>query len=85
MYGLSAVLTVVEGQDTRLSDLTLMGTTNGESVTLSPSFASDTFRYNAAVANGIDAVTLSATPSENDASINITDDSDTRNARHRRT
>ena len=78
MYGLSAVLTVVEGPDTRLSDLTIMGTTNGESVTLSPSFASDTFRYDAAVANGIDAVTLSATPSENDASINITDNSDTR-------
>ena len=63
--------------DATLSALAIEGTTNGESITLSPSFRNDTFTYTAAVPNEIDAVTLTATTNDSNATVAITDDSDT--------
>ena len=77
MYGLSAVFTVTDLSDATLSSLDLVGTTGGESITLSPAFRNNTFTYTTSVANGIDAVTLTATKNESTATVAITGDADT--------
>ena len=77
MYGLSAVFTVTDLSDATLSSLDLIGTIGGESITLSPAFRNNTFTYTALVANGIDAVTLTATKNESNATVAITGDADT--------
>ena len=57
--------------------MTIVGTTGGESITLSPAFRNNTFTYTTSVANGIDAVTLTATKNESTATVAITGDADT--------
>ena len=79
MYGLSAVFIVTEtSTDATLSGLDLVGTADGESITLNPDFDTGTFTYAAAVAHGIDEVTLTATKNESNATVVITGDDDTR-------
>ena len=63
--------------DATLNALAIEGTTNGESITLSPAFRNNTFTYTAAVPNEIDDVTLTATTNDNNATVAITGDSDT--------
>ena len=60
-----------------LSTLSIIGTTNGETVDLNPPFDKDTFTYTAAFPIGIDAVTLTAKTDVSDATVAITGDSDT--------
>ena len=60
--------------DATLSALAIEGATNGESITLSPAFQNNTFTYRAAVPNEIDAVTLTATTNDSDATAAITGD-----------
>ena len=60
-----------------LSALAIEGATNGESITLSPAFRNNTLTYTAAVPNGIDAVTLTATTNDSNATVAITGDNDT--------
>jgi len=56
-------------QDASLSDLSLSNSINGNSINLSPSpFASGTERYTASVANAVEAITVTATKSDNKAS-----------------
>ena len=62
--------------DATLSALTIEGATDGESFTLSPRFDEDTFTYTAYVANRFDAVTLTATKSDSNATVMITNDDD---------
>ena len=55
MYGLSAVFIVTEtSTDVTLSDLTIEAVTNGQTVSLQPTFKANTFTYTIAVSNGID-------------------------------
>ena len=63
--------------DPTLGDLVLEGTTNSESISLSPTFDDDTFTYTAAVPTGIDAVRLTATTNDSNSTVAITGDSDT--------
>ena len=63
--------------DATLSDLALEGATGGEPVALSPVFDSTTETYTTAVANRIDAVTLTATKTNANATVAITNDGDT--------
>ena len=63
--------------DATLSALAIEGATNGESITLSPAFRNNTLTYTAAVPNGIDAVTLTATTNDSNATVAITGDNDT--------
>ena len=76
MYGLSAVFQVMEDTDATLSDLSIVGTTDGQAIELSPAFYANTFTYTASVANGIDAVTLSATKNDSNSTVVITNDDD---------
>ena len=77
MYGLSAVFSVIEAGDATLRDLTIETTTGGETVNLTPTFAAGTLTYTATVGNRIDAVTLSATTNDSNATLAITNDDDT--------
>ena len=62
--------------DAKLSGLTIVGATGGETITLSPAFHEDTLTYTATAAHSIDTVTLSATKNHSGAMIAITDDDD---------
>ena len=76
MYGLSAVFIVAEiSDDATLSGLAIEGTTGAETITLSPAFDVDTLTYTAEVAHSIDAVTLTATKNDSNATVAITSDS----------
>ena len=78
MYGLSPVFIVVEfSDDAKLSTLVIEGATNGESISLSPGFTANRGNYTATVPNNIDAVSLTATKNESNATVAITDDDDT--------
>ena len=66
--------------DATLSALTLEGTDAGETIALSPALAPD--KYTAAVVNRIDAVKLTATKNDDNATVVITNDDDLR--RHAR-
>ena len=74
LYGLSQLFEVPP--DPTLGDLVLEGTTNSESISLSPTFDDDTFTYTAAVPTGIDAVRLTATTNDSHSTVAITGDSD---------
>ena len=63
--------------DATLSALTLEGTVGGEVIDLIPIFDGDTYTYTAAVPNRIDAVTLTASMNDSNATVAITDDDDT--------
>ena len=63
--------------DATLSDLELEGATGSEPIGLSPVFDSTTETYTTAVANRIDAVTLTATKTNANATVAITNDGDT--------
>ena len=77
MYGLSAVFTIVElSNDATLSDLTIEGATDGDRFTLSPQFDKDTSTYTASVANRFNAVTLTATKNDSNATVAINSDDD---------
>ena len=77
MYGLSPVFIVVEfSDDAKLSALAIEGATNGESISLSPGFTANRGNYTAKVPNNIDAVSLTATKNESNATVAITDDDD---------
>ena len=68
-------ITVTRGStDATLSGLTIVGGTGGENITLSPAFVADTFTYAGAVANEIDAVTLTASTTHSNATVAITGD-----------
>ena len=74
MYGLSEVFEVT---DATLSDLTMQGTTGGQTVVLNPAYDAGTSTYTALVGNGIDEVTLTATKNDSNATVVITGDDDT--------
>ena len=63
--------------DATLSDLELEGATGNEPIWLSPVFDSATETYTTAVANRIDAMTLTATKTDANATVAITNDGDT--------
>ena len=63
--------------DATLRDLELEGATGNEPVALSPVFDSATETYTTAVANRINAVTLTATKTDANATVAITNDGDT--------
>ena len=63
--------------DATLSDLALDGATGSEPIPLSPVFDSATETYTTAVANRIDAMTLTATKTNANATVAITNDGDT--------
>ena len=77
MYGLSTVFTVEDSSDATLSNIAIEGTADGQTVVLSPTFDDDTLTYTARVGNGIDQVTLTATKSDSNATVVITNDDDT--------
>ena len=67
MYGLSAVFIVTEvSTDVTLSDLTIEGITNGETISLEPTFDANNFTYTIAVSNGIDQITVTATTNDSE-------------------
>ena len=74
MYGLSTVFTVEDSSDATLSNISIEGTADGQTVVLSPDFDDDTLTYTARVGNGIDEVTLTATTSDSNATVVITGD-----------
>ena len=74
IYGLSAVFTVEDSSDATLSNISIEGTADGQTVVLSPDFDDDTLTYTARVGNGIDGVTLTATKSDSNATVVITND-----------
>ena len=63
--------------DATLSALAIEGATGSETIALSPAFASGTGAYTASTANRIDAVTLTATKNDTNATVVITSDDDT--------
>ncbi len=63
--------------DATLSDLELEGATGSEPIALTPVFDSATETYTTAVANRINAVTLTATKTDANATVAITNDGDT--------
>ena len=63
--------------DATLGTLAIQGATNGEAITLNPTFDEDTFTYTAAIANSITAVTLTATKNFSNAAVAITGDNNT--------
>ena len=77
MYGLSGVFKVSDPADATLSDLTIEGITNGETVSLEPTFNANDFTYTIAVSNGIDQITVTATTNDGDATVVIAGDDDT--------
>ena len=62
--------------DATLSSLALEGADGGETITLSPAFTANTETYTAAVVNRIDAVKLTATKKDDNATVVITNDDD---------
>ena len=70
-------LKLPSSDDATLSNLAIEGTTNGETITLSPTFNADTPTYSAIVPNEIDTVTLTATTTDSNATVVITNDDDT--------
>ena len=68
------------GTTTLSTDATLSGLAledgNGNAIPLDTDFASDDYEYQVSVANGIDAVKLTATKSDSNATVVITDDDD---------
>ena len=69
-------LNALPSTDATLSGLDLVRTADGQSVSLNPAFAANRMTYTAAVANGVDEVTLTATTNHTGATIAITDDDD---------
>ena len=67
---------ITASTDATLSDLTLADD-DGNAISLTPTFVSDTTSYMASVANGIDAVTLTAMTNDSNAMVAITSDDDT--------
>ena len=67
---------ITASTDATLSDLTLADD-DGNTISLTPTFVSDTTDYMASVANGIDAVTLTAMTNDSNAMVAITSDDDT--------
>ena len=67
---------ITASTDATLSDLTLADD-DGNAISLTPTFALDTTSYTASVANGIDAVTLTAMTNDSNAMVAITSDDDT--------
>ena len=63
--------------DATLSGLEILGAPDGETIALIPVFDAATGAYTAMVANRIDAVTLTATKSDNTATVAITSDDNT--------
>ena len=59
------------------TDATLSALSLGTGVTLSPTFASDTYAYTASVANDITAVTVTTTTNHGEADVEYLDSSDT--------
>ena len=55
--------------DATLSALALSAAADDSSIALSPAFASSTTSYTASVANGVDAITIAPTPTNNGASV----------------
>ncbi len=55
--------------DARLSALALSAAADDSSIALSPPFASSITNYTASVANGVDAITIAPTPTNNGASV----------------
>ena len=72
-----SVVGTILSTDATLSDLELEGATGGEPIALIPVFDSATETYTTAVANRIDAVTLTATKTNANATVAITNDGDT--------
>ena len=68
--------------DATLRNLGLKGATGNEPIALSPVFDSDTETYTSAVANRIDAVTLTARKTDANATVAITNDGDTSTPSH---
>ena len=66
----------IASTDATLSDLTLADD-DGNAISLTPTFVSATTSYMASVANGIDAVTLTAMTNDSNAMVAITSDDDT--------
>ena len=66
----------IASTDATLSDLTLADD-DGNAISLTPTFVSATTDYMASVANGIDAVTLTAMTNDSNAMVAITSDDDT--------
>ena len=66
----------IAATDATLSALTLKGTVGSEVINLDPTFDGDTYTYTAAVVNRIDAVTLTATKNDSNATVAITGDDD---------
>ena len=62
--------------DAKLKSLTLEGADGGETIALSPAFATGKYAYTAAVVNRIDAVKLTATKNDDNATVVITNDDD---------
>ena len=58
------------------TDATLSALSLGTGVTLSPTFASDTYAYTASVANSVDEVTVTPTTTDSDATVEYLDSSD---------
>ena len=78
MYGLSAVFIVTEvSTDVTLSDLAIEGVTNGQTISLEPTFNANSFTYTIAVSNGIDQIAVTATTNDNGATVVIATDDDT--------
>ena len=63
--------------DATLSDLALEGATDGELIALNTTFDADTITYTASVANRIEAVNLTATKNDTNATVAITSDDNT--------
>ena len=75
-YALSEVFVVAGSTDATLSDLALADV-DGNAVALDTTFTSDDYEYEASVANSDNAVTLSATKNDSNATVAITGDDDT--------
>ena len=78
MYGLSGLFQVESSgtTDATLSGLALVDA-GGNTITLDPTFESNTINYTASVANSTDSVTLTATKNDANATAAITGDDDT--------
>ena len=85
LAGLLAALVVLPLQaqaqtastDATLSGLEILGAPDGETIALTPVFDAATGAYTASVANRIDAVKLTATTNDSDATMAIHSDDDT--------
>ena len=70
-------VTVTREAQVLSSDATLSALSLGTGVTLTPAFASDTTEYRAWVENATESVDVTATANDSNATVAITDDSDT--------